>query len=57
MKDYRKSLKLFSDQDEAWQFLWDLDKDKYEIVDYGTLDNMGDMCYYVLYRKKNNDNN
>lgn len=51
-KNYHKLMKLFSDQDEAWTFIWELDKNEYEIIDYGTLDNMPDTPYYALYRKK-----
>lgn len=52
MKDYTKSIKFFSNKDEVWQFIWDLDKSKYEVVDYGTLANF--KAYFALYRKKDN---
>lgn len=50
--NYHKLMKLFSDPDEAWTFLRDLDRGEYEICDYGILDNMPDTPYYVLYRTK-----
>ena len=56
MKDYRKSIKLFSNSDDAWKFIWELDKREYEVLDYGTLDNLDETPYYALYRKKNNKN-
>lgn len=40
----------FATQEKAWAFALGLDKDKYQVIDYGKMDSF--MPYYVSYARR-----
>ena len=42
--------RFFATQEKAWTFALELDKNKFQVIDYGKMD--GFMPYYVSYARR-----